>query len=161
MSLGEPNNLTIILDNQNGLIPALQAIISSAHRCFCCHHIAENIKVAFNDIGILRKIWKAAWAYRPYEYDVYMNDILSVDQCAYNYIDAIGRQNWATAFAHRRRYDMLTSNAAECTNSLLKDGRVLPITKQCKTNGVFQKTPCTNAKDYVASDSLCREVLEQ
>ena len=69
-------------------------------------------------------------AYRPYEYDVCMNDILSVDKHAYNYIDTIGHQNWATAFAHGRRYDMLTSNAAECTNSLLKDIRVLPITKQ-------------------------------
>ena len=52
-----------------------------------------NIKGAFNDVGILRKFWKAARAYRLYEYDVYMNDILSVDQRAYNYIDAIGRQN--------------------------------------------------------------------
>ena len=29
-----------------------------------------------------------------------------------------------------RWYDMLTSNAAECTNGLLKDTRVLLITKQ-------------------------------
>ena len=54
----------------------------------------------------------------------------SVDERAYNYIHAIGRQFSATAFAHGRRYDMLTSNAAKCTNSLLKDTRVLPITKQ-------------------------------
>eukprot|EP00268_Persea_americana_P030206 TRINITY_DN29248_c0_g1_i1.p3 TRINITY_DN29248_c0_g1~~TRINITY_DN29248_c0_g1_i1.p3 ORF type:complete len:101 (+),score=7.25 TRINITY_DN29248_c0_g1_i1:749-1051(+) len=59
-----------------------------------------------------------------------MDHIKSVDERAYNYIHAIGRQFSATAFGHGRRYDMLTSNAVECTNSLLKDTRVLPITKQ-------------------------------
>lgn len=80
--------------------PALQAIIPSAHHCFFWHHIAKNIKAAFNDVGILRKLWKAARAYRPYKYDVYMNDILSVDELAYTYIEAIEHQKWATMFAH-------------------------------------------------------------
>ena len=59
-----------------------------------------------------------------------MDHIKSVDELAYNYIHAIGRQFWATTFNHGRRYDMLTNNAVECINSFLKDTRVLPITKQ-------------------------------
>ena len=59
-----------------------------------------------------------------------MDHIKSVDESAYNYIHAISRQFWATTFAHGHRYDMLTSDAIECTNSFLKDTRVLPITKQ-------------------------------
>ena len=59
-----------------------------------------------------------------------MEDIRAVSQDAYNYIHAFGRQHWANAFVEGRRFDMLTSNAAECTNSILKDTRVLPIVKQ-------------------------------
>lgn len=95
-------------------------------------------------IGVFRKFWKDVLAYRPYEYDVYMNDILSVDQHTYNYIEAIERQSWATAFTHGRHYDMLTSNTTEWTNSLFKETRVLPITKQveeihAKLLGFFER----------------------
>lgn len=34
------------------------------------------------------------------------------------------RQRWANAFIETKRYDMLTSNIAECTNSLFKGARV-------------------------------------
>ncbi|XXG58946.1 hypothetical protein AAC387_Pa04g1122 [Persea americana] len=64
------------------------------------------------------------------QYKAYMTDICVVSQEAFNYIDAIGRQRWANAYMEGYRYDMLTSNATECTNSLLKDTRVLLITKQ-------------------------------
>ena len=105
-------------------------MMPSVKHYFCCHHIAKNIKAAFNDHGIIRKFWSAARAYRHCEYDACMDHIKSVDGRAYNYIYEIGRQFWATTFSHGRRYNMLTSNAAECTNSLLKDTRVLSITKQ-------------------------------
>lgn len=127
--MGKPNNMTIVSYHKKGLIPTLQSIIPSARHWFYCHHIAENIKPAFNNLVILSKFWKACRACRPYEYDVYMNDIRSIDEHAYNYIEATGRQNWATAFVHECRYEMLTSNAAENTNSLFKDTSVLPITK--------------------------------
>lgn len=130
ISLGEPTNLTIVSDRQKGLIPALKNTIPHAMHCYCCRHIAENIKAAFSDGAIVMKFWRAATSYRPCEYEAYMTDIRAVSQEAFNYIDAIGRQRWANAYIEGRRYDMLTSNAAECTNSLLKDTRVLPITKQ-------------------------------
>ena len=59
-----------------------------------------------------------------------MMDIRAVSQEAFNYIEAIGRQHWVNAFVEGHRYDMITSNAGECTNSLLRDIRVMPITKQ-------------------------------
>ena len=122
--------MTIVFDHQKGLILAMKSILLSARHCFWCHHIAENIKAAFNNHDIIRKFWKTARAYRPYEYEVYMNEIRSVDERAFQHITLIGCQYWTTTFVHGWRYDMLTSNAAKCTNSLPKDIRVLPITKQ-------------------------------
>lgn len=88
MSLGKPNSLTIVFDHKKGLIPALQFIIPSASHWFCCHYKEENIKPSFNDMGILNKFWKAVRSYRPYKYDVFMNDIWSINERAYNYIEA-------------------------------------------------------------------------
>ncbi|RWR87935.1 hypothetical protein CKAN_01689900 [Cinnamomum micranthum f. kanehirae] len=130
MALGSPKNLTIVSDHQKGLVPALTNIIPSARHCYCCHHIAENIKSVFSDFAIVMKFWRAAKAYRPCEFEACMNDILVVDQGAYNYINAIGKEHWSNAYVEGQRYEMLNSNAAECTNSLLKDTRVLPITEQ-------------------------------
>ena len=44
-----------------------------------------------------------------------MNDILVVDQGVHTYINAIGKQLWSNAYIEAQRYDMITSNAAECT----------------------------------------------
>ena len=74
----------------------------------------------------------AAKAYRACEHEAYMEDIKAVNVEAYNYIYAFGRQYWANAFVKGGRYDMLTSNAFECANSMLKDIRALPIVKQVK-----------------------------
>ena len=78
------------------------------------------------------KFWRAAKSYRPYVYEAYRPDICAVSQEVFSYIEAIGRQLWANAYVQGHRYDMLTSNAAEYTNNLLKDTRVLPIVKQAE-----------------------------
>ena len=62
----------------------------------------------------------------------FLNDIRDVGISAFNYIKAIGKDHWSNAFVEGCRYDIFTSNAVECTNSLLKDTRMLPLTKQVK-----------------------------
>ena len=49
---------------------------------------------------------------------------------ASKWIEDIEPYHWANAFVERRRYDMITTNVAERTNSLLKEAREYPITKQ-------------------------------
>ena len=44
-----------------------------------------------------------------------MNDILAIDQGVHTYINAIEKQHWTNAYVEGRRYDMITSNVAECT----------------------------------------------
>lgn len=58
-----------------------------------------------------------------------MQHIRVVDVHAYNYICAFGRKHWVNTFVEEQQYDILTNNVVECTNSLLKDTRVLPIIK--------------------------------
>nr|GEX12663.1 hypothetical protein [Tanacetum cinerariifolium] len=42
---------------------------------------------------------------------------------------AVGLGTWSRAYCPTDRYDYMTSNSAECTNSLTKDIRKLPITR--------------------------------
>ena len=51
ISLGKPSNLTIVLDRQKGLVPALKNTIFAAMHCYCCRHIAKNINIGFSDRG--------------------------------------------------------------------------------------------------------------
>ena len=70
---------------------------------------------------------------RVCEYENYMAEIRSIDVGAHDYIGVISGQHRANAFIDGKRYDMLTTNIAESTNSLLKDIRELPITQQIES----------------------------
>lgn len=83
----------------------------------------------FKDSAIVQKFYYAIKEYKPCEYEAFFNDILDVDVSAYNYIEAIRREYWSNAFVKGCCYDMLTNNPAECTNNLLKDISMLPVTK--------------------------------
>ena len=123
-------NLTVVFDRQKGLVPVLENVIQSASHYYCCRHLAGSIKSTYKEPAVVMKFWCAAKAYRACEYEVFMEDIRVVNQDAYNYIHGFGQQHWANAFVKGRRYDMLISNAAACTNSMLKDTRALLIVKQ-------------------------------
>ena len=92
-----------------------------------------------------------------------MDHIKSVPERAHNYIHAIGRQFWATAFAHGHRYDMLTSNAAECTNSLLKKQSSAPHDKvsgrdTCKPDWILSETVNSSTKHHFTTNSVRKKV---
>eukprot|EP00268_Persea_americana_P069513 TRINITY_DN98887_c0_g1_i1.p1 TRINITY_DN98887_c0_g1~~TRINITY_DN98887_c0_g1_i1.p1 ORF type:complete len:106 (-),score=6.26 TRINITY_DN98887_c0_g1_i1:26-343(-) len=59
-----------------------------------------------------------------------MAEIRDLDEGAFKWIEDIGPHHWANAFVERRRYDMITTNVVECTNSLLKEATEHPITRQ-------------------------------
>ena len=124
-----PQNLTIVSDRMKGLTRVVAERFPDANHCYCVCHISEKIRERFKDDGICRKFWNAAHAFRPCEYERHMNDIRTVNERAYKYIEDIGKQHWANAFVLGKRYDMLTTNCAKATNSLLKGARELPITK--------------------------------
>ena len=78
------------------------------------------------------KFWNAARAYRQVEYKRYMAEIRDLDEGAFKWIKDIGLHHWANAFVEGRWYDMITTNVVECMNSLLKEAREYPITKQAE-----------------------------
>lgn len=61
-----------------------------------------------------------------------MEGVGNISEEAHAYISAIDRRRWANAFVEGHRYDIITTNIAECTNNLVKEIRELPITKQVK-----------------------------
>eukprot|EP00268_Persea_americana_P040560 TRINITY_DN40300_c0_g1_i6.p1 TRINITY_DN40300_c0_g1~~TRINITY_DN40300_c0_g1_i6.p1 ORF type:complete len:742 (-),score=94.17 TRINITY_DN40300_c0_g1_i6:207-2432(-) len=129
-ALGPVQNLTIVTGQQENLISAVQQKLPNASHCYCVRHISQNLHSVFKDDGIVAKFWNAARAYKPFEYERHMNDIRNISEEAHTWIEEIGKQYWANAFVEGRRYDMLTTNIDEFTNSLLKDVKELPITKQ-------------------------------
>lgn len=82
------------------------------------------------DRAIGSKFWCAAKSFRSCDYELHMNDLRNVNEKAYAYIENIDKKCWAIVSVHIGRYDLLTTNSTECTNSLLKDIRELPMTRQ-------------------------------
>ena len=91
--------MTIVSNQQKGLLPAVEEVIPNAHNCYCSRHIARNVRTRFKDDAIVKKFWFAAKSYRPCEYEA---DIRAVNEETYNYIHGIGRQHWANAFVEGR-----------------------------------------------------------
>lgn len=129
-ALGPVQNLTIVFDREKDLVSVIRQRFPNASHCYCVRHISQNMLSIFKDEGIVTKFWNAARAYRPCEYNRHMSDIRNISEEAYTWAEGIGKQHWANAFVESRRYDMLMTNIDECIDSLLKDVRELPITKQ-------------------------------
>ena len=81
----------------------------------------------------MEKFWRATKANRLFEHDAYMTDIWAVGQEAFTYIDSIGRQRLSDVYVDGHRYNMLISNATECTNGLLKESPTYYKTGRGKT----------------------------
>ena len=76
---------------------------------------------------------------------------------------AIKHQFWATTFTHGHRYDMLSDNVVECTNSFLKDTPSAPnyeVTGRdtCKIDGILSKKISSSTNHYFTTNSIRKEV---
>ncbi|XP_070025906.1 uncharacterized protein [Nicotiana sylvestris] len=89
--------------------------------------IAKNLKRRKVKSEVIKLFQSAARVYRRNEFDLYMSDIAKVDKKTYDYLMEEPPERWARSCSPRRRYDMLTTNIVESTNSVLLEARELPI----------------------------------
>lgn len=63
-----------------------------------------------------------------HQFNWYYQNLREENREATNWLDNIPKEKWALAFDQGRRYGHMTTNLAECINSVLKGTRNLPIT---------------------------------
>ncbi|XP_016651065.1 PREDICTED: uncharacterized protein LOC107881569 [Prunus mume] len=127
-AIGHIDDLVFISDRHESIRKAISTIFPNAHHGACIFHISQNLKNHFKHGRAHSLYFRAAKAYRILEFDCHMVQIYNVDPHLGNYLHAAGYEKWAHAYFNGKRYNLMTTNIAECLNPIIRDARKLPIT---------------------------------
>ncbi|CAL9025821.1 unnamed protein product, partial [Prunus brigantina] len=127
-AIGDINDLVFISDRHESIRKAISTIFPDAHHGACIFHISQNLKNHFKHERAHSLYFRAAKAYLVHEFDRLMVQIFNIDSKVGDYLNAAGYEKWARAHFNGKRYNLMTTNIAECFNSITRDARKLPIT---------------------------------
>ncbi|KAL0402336.1 UNVERIFIED_CONTAM: hypothetical protein Slati_4263500 [Sesamum latifolium] len=123
------NEFTFMSDKQKGLIQAFLVVFpNSAHR-FCVRHLHNNMKtVGFRGLAYKNALWKAARASTVGEFKLRMEEIKSLDQAAFDWLQDKPAQAWSKShFTEQPKCDILLNNYCESFNENILDARDKPV----------------------------------
>ncbi|XP_028081077.1 uncharacterized protein LOC114282564 [Camellia sinensis] len=101
-------------------------------------HMGSDFDISTRDVVPRNRIWsaenpeldrgiKAGSADQRRKCNGYLDQIQAIDQEAIDWVHKMNPEDWALAYDDGYRWGVLTSNDAECFNSVLKGARNLPI----------------------------------
>ncbi|KAI0519272.1 hypothetical protein KFK09_006714 [Dendrobium nobile] len=126
-------NLCIISDKHPGLVRGCREIFPNAVHRHCLRHLRENYKKflrrkAIPDVeGLCSNMYLAGSTDDIVNFTRLMNHIKNVKQEAYDWLIERDVSKWSLLFDNGYRYSIMTTNASECFNGVLKRARGLPI----------------------------------
>ncbi|XP_077246032.1 uncharacterized protein LOC143885872 [Tasmannia lanceolata] len=123
----ERNVITIASDRMKGLRRAVADALPSSYHSYCIRHMSANFYSTFKSEVLRRQLIRAAYALRERVFKDAMDKIKEKNIEAYKWIKEVPKEDWAGVFFKGSRYNVLTTNVAECLNAILKDERELPI----------------------------------
>lgn len=129
-AIGNVTNLVIISDRNKAIEKAVAHVLPEAVHGSCIYHISQNVRAKKFSDGAIPLYMKAAKAYRERDFQHLMNLVRGFDDGkVYTYLEGCDFKKWARCYFPGNRYNVMTTNIAECLNSVLQDARCLPITK--------------------------------
>ncbi|XP_038895847.1 uncharacterized protein LOC120084017 [Benincasa hispida] len=120
-AIGVHPNLLFVSDRAVSIGNAIRAVFSTTFHGLCTYHLKNNILWNFKDNTIVGIFKDAARAFRMSEFQVHWDQLRTLRNAVVSrYLEDIGLERWACVYQTERRYDNMTSNNAECFNSLTK-----------------------------------------
>ena len=118
-----------VTDRHKAIENALKVVYPNTQHGLCMYHISQNIKAKkFGpDSQILPIFYLAAKAYLQNKFFQYMTDLRNVNMRAVQYLEEIEVERWARCRFTTKRYNLMTTNIAECMNAILRDAREMPV----------------------------------
>ncbi|RYR76968.1 hypothetical protein Ahy_A01g001463 isoform A [Arachis hypogaea] len=108
----------MVIDNDWGLISAVQEVMPNVHHCFC----------SWKDLQLRGLLWECARAPTHQEFRDRMDKIKSLNEDAWAYLDKWKRDVWTrSVFSHKPKLDSICNNACEVFNAKIKDARAKSI----------------------------------
>ncbi|XP_057434380.1 uncharacterized protein LOC130727291 [Lotus japonicus] len=131
-------NLCIISDRGSGLLAALQDqrvgwVEPDAQSVYCIRHIASNFNQRFKNDELKKYVINMGYERRQPRFEAKLIVLRSEFPEVATWLDNIPREKWTQAYDGGSRYGHMTTNLAECLNSVLKGARALPLTALVKT----------------------------
>ncbi|XP_010556060.1 PREDICTED: uncharacterized protein LOC104825431 [Tarenaya hassleriana] len=131
-------DVVVISDRHRSIIKAVSEVYKEAGHGFCARHIAQNLKVKVNKgMGrkssrgdtIAERFFKCAEAYTLNEFEDLFNDMKDRYPKVAEYMqkEELDPEKWARCKFKRQRYNLLTTNAAESINSVMKKAKRFPV----------------------------------
>ncbi|KAI0507343.1 hypothetical protein KFK09_013465 [Dendrobium nobile] len=129
----ERQNLCIISDKHAGLVRGCHEIFPQAVHRHCLRHLRENFKKFLRRQGIVdveglcNNMYLAGSTEDSASFTRMMEHIKNAKQEAYDWLIQRDVSKWSLLFDNGCRYSIMTTNASECFNGVLKRARGLPI----------------------------------
>ncbi|CAL0317899.1 unnamed protein product [Lupinus luteus] len=124
-------NICIISDMGTGLLGALRTELPqwcNAHSVFCIRHVASNFNKELCDTELKEKVIQMRYELMRPRFERMLDALREKNARAGAWLDNIPKEKWTQYYDEGRRYGHMTTNLAECINSVLKGCRALPIT---------------------------------
>ncbi|KAG7534518.1 Zinc finger SWIM-type [Arabidopsis thaliana x Arabidopsis arenosa] len=130
LDLGSGNGLTIVSDQQKGLIAARDSVLPDCEHRMCARHIWANLYKNFGDESGLLHIafWKMAKAYNMRVFEQRVEDFKILNHEAYENLMRWSACHWSRAhFTGYAKCLAVENNMSESFNNVINDGRFKPL----------------------------------
>ncbi|KAL0928806.1 hypothetical protein M5K25_000729 [Dendrobium thyrsiflorum] len=132
-SISSRSDLCIISDRHAGLVRGCREIFPSAAHRHCLRHLRENFKKAVRQMGIsdvefvCQKMYTAGNTDDLDLFNQMMVDIIKIKPEIHQWLVERDLSKWTLIFDGGFRYGVMTTNASEAFNGILKRARGLPV----------------------------------
>ena len=142
----DEEELVIISDRHQSIIKAVGEVYKKSQHGFCTWHLSQNIKSWVNirsrstvesDSGkrknkahfpVVKKFMDVAASYTLPEFNRLYDDLKARYPKATEYLENnVVVEKWARCYFSGSRYNILTTNGAECINGVLRKARMYPL----------------------------------
>ncbi|XP_058078644.1 uncharacterized protein LOC131226970 [Magnolia sinica] len=128
-TLGFLSGRVIISDRHKGLMKEVPQVFPYAIHGYYAYHIYRNLVDTFKDKSLEMYYWRAVETCRMVEFEKLIHDIEMANPPVHAWLREIGYEKWASSHFTGKRFNLVTTNIAECVNSLFKEAREYPVTK--------------------------------
>uniref|UniRef100_A0A453EDQ5 SWIM-type domain-containing protein n=1 Tax=Aegilops tauschii subsp. strangulata TaxID=200361 RepID=A0A453EDQ5_AEGTS len=126
-AIGDPPVLVVCTDACKGLENAVKKVFPQAEQRECFRHMWHNFQKYFHG-DVFGRLWPAARAYRPEEYQHHMAKVFDASEKVYPYLRDYHNLLWMWCmFNPAIKCDYINNNLAECFNAWVRDIKDLPI----------------------------------
>lgn len=125
--VGDGKGLAFISDRCPAIAKALTNVFPEADKGICLYHLGQNMVGKFKKSQLVGLVKKAAHLYRQVEFNEVYEIIRRQNSELYTYLQTADIKMWARSHFPGDRYDIMTSNFAECINGVLKEERAFPV----------------------------------